>query len=290
MGVLTCKLFTQPPSGKLERCALKDADHITPGSVGEHVKRIQVALSLLRDIFLVIDGRYGPKTAAAVVAFKEAQSPPLRQPYQSIADNIVGIRTIKALDQQMFKLENAPPPLNRFVSETDLGARHNHNLCVPFLDADLGPDGKISHRGTPVNPQHWAGCRMVCIGGANEVKYLGFENCVPDPERDPDMLASWVGGRLKTSRIPDHSASDICFRSTPIDPFMKTELKRIAARGCRLTYASNIQQVTPLWPYFWSLGPEIQFVHVPDPKNPSTLDQPLVWGLSVVVISMQNIS
>ena len=287
MGVLTCKLFTKPPNDKLERCALKDADHITPGSVGEHVQRIQVALDLLMDIFLVPDGKYGPKTAAAVVAFKEAQSPPLRQPYQSIADNIVGIRTIKALDQQMFKFENTPPPPDRFVSETDYGAPHNHNLCVPFLDADLGPDGLISHRGTPVNPLHSG--RMVCIGGANEVKYLGFENFVPDPKRDPDMLAQWVSGRQLTSSLPDHSVSDICFRSTPIDKFMKTELKRIAMRGCRLTYASNMLTVASLYPFFFSLGPQIQFVAIPNPKHPDPLDNPLVWSLNVVVISMQNI-
>ncbi len=115
MGVLTSKLFTQPPSDRLERCALKDADHVTPGSVGDHVKRIQIALNQLSDVFLAIDGIYGAKTASAVVEFKETVSPPLRQPGPRIADNIVGIRTIRALGARMKRFEDAPPSLIRMV-------------------------------------------------------------------------------------------------------------------------------------------------------------------------------
>jgi hypothetical protein len=133
MGVLTCELFTDPPSSKLENCAIHDLDHIIPGSVGDHVRRIQIALNQLMNIFLGMDGVYGERTAAAVVASKDAQSPPLRQPGQSKADNIVGIRTIKALDKQIFDLENKPPPPpTGFISLTPFGTQHDHNkLCAP---------------------------------------------------------------------------------------------------------------------------------------------------------------
>ena len=129
---------------------------------------------------------------------------------------------------------------------------------------------------------------MVCIGGLNEAKYLGFENFVPDPKLDPGMAGMEVYGRQLTSSLPDHSVSDICFRSTPLDKFMKTELKRIAVRGCRLTFASG-SQFAELYPYFWSLGTLIEEVYIPDPKRPSPLDNPFMWGLNVIVISMQNI-
>jgi hypothetical protein len=293
MGVLICKLFTGQPSRKLESCAIRDADHITPGSVGDHVRRIQIALNQLMNIFLIMDGIYGEKTAAAVVAFKEAQSPPLRQPGQSKADNIVGIRTIKALDKQMFDLENKPPPpATGFISPTPFGTPHDHNkLCTPtFKDSD-DFQGKISHLGTPINPQRTG--RMICVGGTDEVKYLGFENFVPDPKQDHDMLDSFVNGRPFTNRLPDHCASDICFRSTPLDKFMKVELKRIARQGCRLTFASNQGEVNSLMPYFMTLGPQIQFevLFATPPQGPLDPQDPfgLVKGLHVVVFSLVNI-
>lgn len=286
MGLLTCRLFTVPPNAKIERCALRDPDHILPGSVGDHVKLIQIALNELSKVFLAIDGKFGPKTAAAVVAFKEAQTPPLRQPGQRITDNIVGIGTIKALDKKMKAFEDAPEPLTGFISLTPFGSLHDHNLspCSPFFDSD-DFKGRISHLGTPINPQRFG--RMVCIGGTNEVKYLGFVNFVPDPKQDPSMPAFAVGGRALTSSLPDHSASDICFRSAPVDDFMKnSELKRIAAPGCRLTIAGNKGRVEELMPFLQSLGPQLQVSVVNDPGK-DTID--LNKGLFVVAFTMFNL-
>jgi hypothetical protein len=98
---------------------------------------------------------------------------------------------------------------------------------------------------------------MICIGGTDEVKYLGFENFVPDPKQDPDMLDSFVNGRPFTDRLPRQCASDICFRSTPVDKFMQVELKRIARHGCRLTFASNRGAVSSLMPYFMTFRASI---------------------------------
>jgi hypothetical protein len=59
---------------------------------------------------------------------------------------------------------------------------------------------------------------------------------VPDPRLDKEMLPKWVNGRRLTSALADHSVSDILFRSTPIDPFMRGgEIRRIAMRDARLT-------------------------------------------------------
>jgi peptidoglycan hydrolase-like protein with peptidoglycan-binding domain len=66
---LQSKLFTIPRDTKLEACFDSDPAHITPGSRGEHVMNIQIALNQLSNVFLKIDGVYGPKTAAAVKAY-----------------------------------------------------------------------------------------------------------------------------------------------------------------------------------------------------------------------------
>ena len=285
MVVLVSKLFTEPPDDRLTRCANHDSAHITPGAVGDHVKRIQIALNQLINVFLAMDGKYGPKTADAVRAFKEAQVPPLRQKWQSIADNIVGIGTIKALDAGMKAIEDAPPPpMTGMVSLTPQGTPHNHDACVPFLDSDTF-EGRISHLGTPINPLRTG--RMICIGGTNEVKYLGFENFVPDPAQDPSMMQAWVLGRPFTRTLPDHCASDICLRSAPIDAFMKRELKRIARPGCRLTYASNIGAVGSAMPYLMSLGRQLQFEILADKQSAGPLD---LNGLHVVVVAMDNLN
>jgi len=290
MGVLTCRLFTVPHSNELERCALSNPDHIPPGSVGDHVKRIQIALNQVSNVFLAIDGIYGPKTANAVVVFKEDQTPPLRQPGQPIADNIVGIRTIQALDEQMFKLENAPQTQTGFISTTPFGSpAHDHNTnpaCDPNRDSD-DFQHRISHLGTPINPQGFG--RKICIGGTNDVAYLGFENFVPDPRLDPGMRPEMVLNRALTSSILDHTCSDICMRSAPLDDFMQqSELKRLAMPGCRFTYADDPSVVAPHMPFFLSLGPLVQseFLHeTPDPTDPFDL----IRGMHAVVISILKV-
>jgi hypothetical protein len=106
---LRSKLLGGDP--KLESCAISDPAHITPGSVGDHVSKIQQALIAIDG--LSIDAgelgskRYGPSTAAAVLAFKRKRNI-IRN--QTQVDNIVGILTIKALDSEMFAKEQITPP------------------------------------------------------------------------------------------------------------------------------------------------------------------------------------
>lgn len=150
---------------------------------------------------------------------------------------------------------------NELVSRTHEGWPHDHSSC-PLAknitgDPTHGPEGRITHIATPVNPRRIG--RMISIGGMREVQYLGFEDFVPDPKKDPSMPPQWVHGRPFTTTIKDKSVSDICFRSVPIDKYMReVELPRICAVGCRLTYAANSwSKFVHYLPYFRSLGPII---------------------------------
>jgi peptidoglycan hydrolase-like protein with peptidoglycan-binding domain len=94
----------------LEACAVADPAHILPGSVGEHVSRIQIALALLDgaqiDEAEALSGNYGRSTTAAVLAFKKRRNI-INWTYQREADNIVGRMTIAALDKEMYLKEHS---------------------------------------------------------------------------------------------------------------------------------------------------------------------------------------
>ena len=77
-------------------CKVDDASHVTPGSRGEHVRKIQIALIQLDGAAIGTDGIYGPATAAAVLAYKQKRNI-INFSYQTQADNIVGKMTIASL-------------------------------------------------------------------------------------------------------------------------------------------------------------------------------------------------
>ncbi|WP_338759987.1 peptidoglycan-binding domain-containing protein [Massilia sp. METH4] len=92
---------------KLEAAAVSDPAHIVPGAAGEHVRKIQLALILLDGAAIDADGKYGPGTAAAVLAYKRKRSI-LNRAYQHQPDNIAGKMTIASLDREMFARESMP--------------------------------------------------------------------------------------------------------------------------------------------------------------------------------------
>jgi peptidoglycan hydrolase-like protein with peptidoglycan-binding domain len=100
-------------SKRLQDCLVRDTAHVTPGSAGDHVKLIQIALQDLDG--LTIDtrelqaGQYGTSTAAAVLAFKKKRKI-VNRSYQTTEDNIVGKMTITALDKEMFQKQYIPRP------------------------------------------------------------------------------------------------------------------------------------------------------------------------------------
>jgi hypothetical protein len=107
---LEADLFKDDP--KLQACLTEDAAHVTQGTVGDHVSKIQTALVLLDNLRIdageIAAKRYGPSTAAAVLKFKEKRAI-INRAYQTRADNIVGKMTIAALDREMLQREQGTP-------------------------------------------------------------------------------------------------------------------------------------------------------------------------------------
>lgn len=93
---------------KLEACLISDPAHITPGGKGDHVAKIQTALTLLDaakiDANDLRTKTYGASTAAAVLAYKKKRNI-INRSYQTAPDNIVGKMTLTALDREMVAFE-----------------------------------------------------------------------------------------------------------------------------------------------------------------------------------------
>lgn len=106
---LQSKLLGRDP--KLEAAAISDQAHIIPGASGDHVRKIQRALSLLDGVVIspeeVQRSSYGPSTAQAVLTYKQKRDV-VNRSYQTHADNIVGRMTMASLDREMLKLEILP--------------------------------------------------------------------------------------------------------------------------------------------------------------------------------------
>lgn len=101
---LKSNLFRGDP--KLEEAAINAAAHIMRGARGEHVAKIQYALSVVAGEPLKLDGQFGPKTAAAVLSFKQRWCI-INRSYQSQPDDIVGVMTIATLDGEIFSVESS---------------------------------------------------------------------------------------------------------------------------------------------------------------------------------------
>jgi peptidoglycan hydrolase-like protein with peptidoglycan-binding domain len=103
---LLSRLFRNDP--RLQACLASDPAHITPGCVGDSVGKIQTALAYLDGAQIVAleleTKRYGPSTAAAVLAYKQKRNI-VNRAYQTRADNIVGKMTIAALDKEIAQRE-----------------------------------------------------------------------------------------------------------------------------------------------------------------------------------------
>lgn len=135
---LRSELFRGDP--KLEVAAVSPPAHITPGSIGDHVRKIQQALLQLDRAAIapgeIAAGSYGPSTADAVLAYKKKRHI-INPSYQTQADNIVGVMTMTALDNELLA-DEAPsggvPVVGRSVSgdcKAVLQAAHGAGAFVP---------------------------------------------------------------------------------------------------------------------------------------------------------------
>jgi peptidoglycan hydrolase-like protein with peptidoglycan-binding domain len=96
---------------------VSDPAHVVPGDRGPFVAKIQSALNILDETNLQVDGDYGPRTADAVLAYKQHRNI-INRNYQQTADNIVGRMTIAALDAELMALTRLKP-----LTVTDLGGK-----------------------------------------------------------------------------------------------------------------------------------------------------------------------
>jgi hypothetical protein len=179
-------------------------------------------------------------------------------PGQKTADDIVGKRTLRSLDDEMEILENEQDPGSELVEATTAGKNHDHTKC-PKNNQLPGPDGRVSHEGTPINPQGFG--RKINIGGEGETSYLGFEDFVTIPENG----SVFGPPRPFAETLPPKCASDICMRSTPINRTIRREINRIALPGCRLTAAGD--DAIKALPFLFSLGVMLQDATTFGPRN-----------------------
>jgi hypothetical protein len=112
---------------KLEAAATSHPAHIMRGATGPHVAKIQAALFVLDGVEVSGAERksstYGPSTAAAVLAYKKKRDI-VNRSYQSSADDIVGIMTMKAMDDELFARQVNPEPAR--VPRCDRKGSANH--------------------------------------------------------------------------------------------------------------------------------------------------------------------
>jgi peptidoglycan hydrolase-like protein with peptidoglycan-binding domain len=103
---LKCQLFAG--DAKLEAAAVSNPAHILRGAVGAHVAKIQQALISLDEAAIAkseVTGKsFGAATEKAVLAYKKKRKI-INKTYQNTADAIVGVMTMKSLDDEMLKFE-----------------------------------------------------------------------------------------------------------------------------------------------------------------------------------------
>ncbi|MFY7953439.1 MAG: hypothetical protein ACOVT5_13120, partial [Armatimonadaceae bacterium] len=103
---LTSRMFAG--NERLQACSREHNSHITRKDSGSHVALVQNALILL-DAAVIDAGEldraeYGPSTASAVLKYKQKHAI-INFTYQTTADDIVGIMTIRDLDARMLVVE-----------------------------------------------------------------------------------------------------------------------------------------------------------------------------------------
>jgi hypothetical protein len=160
MATLKSEPFRGDPA--LEACATRDSAHITPGSAGPHVRKIQDALNRLEDAGIGSSeyeaARYGTATTLAVTAFKSKRR---ILNYAGQIDSIVGIKTIRALDEALLGLGRG--------LENALDTTPYVDVIVNFVGGSPrnGPDDAIFRLQKPAGYDA-RGRRLVGLGiGAN---------------------------------------------------------------------------------------------------------------------------
>jgi hypothetical protein len=131
----------------LEACATQDAAHIVPGAKGLHVGKIQRALNIVdyegigsADINAMT---YGIETSNAVTKFKTKRN---ILNYAGRIDPIVGIKTIRALDQEMLAID--------LEKENVIDATKYTDVIIRFVGGQDGDGPGTSLNGIVKPPEY----------------------------------------------------------------------------------------------------------------------------------------
>ncbi|MBL8727924.1 MAG: hypothetical protein JNM25_05805 [Planctomycetes bacterium] len=146
--VLRSNLFTKPRrSARLDKCLVDDVAHVPlrqPRERGEHVTRIQLALlTILPNVQFgteAVRAEYGPNTAAAVLRFKRERNILNTALHQTTPDNVVGKKTIAALDAEMLKKQlppGRPPRVKMSVAPLVKLGFNSGDVVGSLVDLDL---------------------------------------------------------------------------------------------------------------------------------------------------------
>jgi len=123
----------------LEAAAVRNQSHILEGDSGEHVGKIQEALIMLDGAVISSVERltkfYGPSTSRAVLNYKTKRQI-INRSYQSAPDAIVGIMTMKALDEELFKFQQSADFTDNSPKFCGLQGSHRNVLAVNRLKRD----------------------------------------------------------------------------------------------------------------------------------------------------------
>jgi hypothetical protein len=120
----------------LEAAAVANPSHILEGHAGEHVGKIQEALIML-DGAVIADAErltkfYGPTTSKAVLNYKTKHAI-INRSYQNAPDAIVGVMTLKALDDELFQFQQSADFSDIGCKFCGLHGSHRNILAVNRL-------------------------------------------------------------------------------------------------------------------------------------------------------------
>lgn len=177
---------------KLEAAAVSDPADIFQGAAGEHVRKIQLALIQLDGAAIDPDGKYGPATAVAVLAYKRKRNI-VNRSFETEADNIVGKMTMASLDREMLAKEEAiaPPRLARFTRANPADPRDGFSEGLPGTPRPVATRGLVSFGlvGEPTEaPRFFDPAQLVVIGEDTAVALLGAKGATLSTDKDFEEL------------------------------------------------------------------------------------------------------
>ena len=174
---LQSKLFRGDQA--LEAAAVSDPAHVTQGASGPHVAKIQQALIQLDAAALTQDGAYGPRTAAAVAAFKQKRQ---ILNTQGKIDDIVGKKTIAALDAEMLAKEGGGPGPGGVTVTIEgpdplqqVGAPPPGQLQFAIGESALFPSSSLQTAPRPGAPPAKPSVNVVAITGTPQMPLMSFK-------------------------------------------------------------------------------------------------------------------